>query len=316
MSGDSQKLDQTVLERLLAAARTPSAPVESEEAADYDWSVPQGFTQEQLERVNSFVASAVTKISEALSILMQQQLQMRSDPIAQHYADQLPDDLGKDTDYSVTVLDARGGACGRLVLPGDLAMEWVGKMLGSSERPTGEQRELSTMESALLADMIAAIVKAFSDAAQAMGAERFDVKKDLERGEFEPPGGTGSEITRITLRQEDASDSRPVSILLTSEALTGVSGAGTAQGEGATSGDPRARMVWHVSQASVVVTAFLGTAKASIKEILALEPGDVLLLQKTINEPIDLSVQGTVVCSGRPVRCEGRYAVQITHPPH
>lgn len=316
MSGQSQKLDQAVLERVLAAARTPIAPIESEEAADYDWSAPHGFTREQSERVNSFMQDAATRTSEALSILMRQQLQMRGDPVTQHYADQMPDDVGKDTDYSATVLDARGGACGRIVLPAEGAMEWVGKMLGSSERPTGEQRELSTMENALLVDVVAVIIKAFSDTAQSMGAERFGVEKQLVKGEFEPPGGTGSEITRITLRQEDASDSQTVSILLISEALDGVAGAGTVQGERGVSGNMRGRMVWHVSQVPVVVTASLGTAKARMKEILTLEPGDVLLLQKTVNESIDLSVQGTVVCSGRPVSCEGQYAVQITHPPH
>jgi flagellar motor switch protein FliM len=45
---------------------------------------------------------------------------------------------------------------------------------------------------------------------------------------------------------------------------------------------------------------------------MGLRPGDILLLDKKVDEPVELIIQGQTFFRGRPAKSAGRYAVVIT----
>ena len=49
-----------------------------------------------------------------------------------------------------------------------------------------------------------------------------------------------------------------------------------------------------------------------LEEVLDLAPGDVLLLDKGLDEPVDLILHNETVFRGRPAQKDGQYAVLIT----
>ena len=59
------------------------------------------------------------------------------------------------------------------------------------------------------------------------------------------------------------------------------------------------------------VIVALGRSYMSIKDILKLQPGQILELNKNPNEPVDLVVNGKVVAKGELVDVEGRLAVRL-----
>ena len=59
----------------------------------------------------------------------------------------------------------------------------------------------------------------------------------------------------------------------------------------------------------------LGRALATMEQVLSLEAGDVLLLQKQADGAADLFVGDKVVALGFPVTCEGHYALQVASAP-
>ena len=61
----------------------------------------------------------------------------------------------------------------------------------------------------------------------------------------------------------------------------------------------------------VDVTIALGDANISVKELLQLGPGAVLTLNKSIEAPVDLYVQGTKFAEGDVVVVDGCFAVRI-----
>jgi len=78
--------------------------------------------------------------------------------------------------------------------------------------------------------------------------------------------------------------------------------------------DPQAtaeRIRRWIETAPVLVRAELGEASLTLSDLLALEPGDIVVLDRMAGETIDLTVDGRVVLRAQPVRCRGRYAVQV-----
>ncbi len=62
----------------------------------------------------------------------------------------------------------------------------------------------------------------------------------------------------------------------------------------------------------VYITAQLASTVFTLKEIMSLEVGDILLLDKKVNEPIELITSGKTALLGRPAKLAGKFAVVIT----
>jgi flagellar motor switch protein FliN/FliY len=61
----------------------------------------------------------------------------------------------------------------------------------------------------------------------------------------------------------------------------------------------------------VVVTAELGRHQILIGDVLKLGPGSVVLLDRSVSEPVDLMVQGVCLARGEVVVVEDRFGVRI-----
>ena len=68
----------------------------------------------------------------------------------------------------------------------------------------------------------------------------------------------------------------------------------------------------HVQEMKVSVAAQLDSTTLTFEEIMNLQVNDMLLLDKTVDEPIDLIVDGQKLYTGRPAKSAGRYAVTIS----
>jgi len=62
----------------------------------------------------------------------------------------------------------------------------------------------------------------------------------------------------------------------------------------------------------VTVSMELGRTKMSIKDLLAMNPGSVIELQRLASEPMEILVNGTLVAHGEAVRVGERYGVRLT----
>ena len=71
-------------------------------------------------------------------------------------------------------------------------------------------------------------------------------------------------------------------------------------------------MLSHVHNTTVSVTAQLASAMLTFEEILSLQTDDILVLDKSVNEPVELIVKGQAILRGRPAKSGGKHAVVIT----
>lgn len=63
---------------------------------------------------------------------------------------------------------------------------------------------------------------------------------------------------------------------------------------------------------SLVVSAELGTARRSLNEVLAFEPGTVLMLNKSAGDPVEVMVNGKKIARGEVVVIDDNYGIRIT----
>ena len=63
---------------------------------------------------------------------------------------------------------------------------------------------------------------------------------------------------------------------------------------------------------NLTLTIELGRTKLTIKEVLALKPGDLVELDHLAGEPVDLLVNGKVVAKGEVVIVDDNFAVRIS----
>ncbi len=63
---------------------------------------------------------------------------------------------------------------------------------------------------------------------------------------------------------------------------------------------------------SLTVQAELGKTRRLVKEILRLQVGSVLQLEKEAGEPVDILVNGKAIARGEVVEMDGQYGVRIT----
>lgn len=64
--------------------------------------------------------------------------------------------------------------------------------------------------------------------------------------------------------------------------------------------------------AKVDVSVTLGKCKRNIKDILSLEEGDIICLDKTIDEDLDIYVNDKYVANGESIKIEDKISVRIT----
>lgn len=61
----------------------------------------------------------------------------------------------------------------------------------------------------------------------------------------------------------------------------------------------------------VTLTVEIGRARLPIKELLALNQGSIVSLDREVNEPLDLLVNGTLIARGEVVESEGRFGLRL-----
>jgi flagellar motor switch protein FliN/FliY len=67
-----------------------------------------------------------------------------------------------------------------------------------------------------------------------------------------------------------------------------------------------------VKDISVTLTIELGRTRMSLKELLKLEQGSVVELQRMVDEPMDVLVNGTLVAHGEVVVIDDTFGVRLT----
>ncbi len=308
MSEQDSQLDLEIIGRLNQTARSRGSAGEPEEDyVEYDWSVPSHFTRDQKAGLDDFAARLSPIIAEALSKQFKSEVQLEVASVTEHYAAQLRPVEEESSDFCVEFLDKGRSSCGFVAFLGEKAFAWVAKLLGGEVSAVDTDKEMSSLESAILLDIFSTLGEAVSQALNAANASPLSCGKELSRGPCGLGESDAEEYCKITLRDPEAQDQPGIYLVILSAFLEPIVAQLEAAGggQGGSAEQTRKNMLKHLEHASVVAEAYLGTAFVKVRNLTDLQPGDVLLTERKVDDPMDVFVQGNKVFLAFPVTWQG-----------
>lgn len=289
---------------LLANIRPGTTPAPTLDATDFDFARPRGFTTEKLGRLLELGERLAVEIGKELDELLHDSVEIHARPLTQYYGPQLAERLSQQKGYGAALL-SEGKVCGYIWLSASGATSWVAKLLGAGEDGGGAERELSGLESTLLQDILASLVKAVAGQLPTFKGLTHDAQ--ILR-ELPSAGETDArEFCEFAMAAETDTPPTVALLLHTSNvvALVEPPAAKRAPEEN------RKDLQKHLERVSMRGEVWLGHASVPVRDLISLEAGDVLLLNRLVGENVQLMVQGRTIASGQPARSDGNYAFQV-----
>lgn len=301
--------NEPMFQRLLAAAKAGPAP-SAEAAADFDWKTPCRFTAAQLAKLGELAAAAGRDLAKAAGDALRLDLALTPGTLLQQYAATLAAGDPAAGKYSLALVRDDGRKSGWITVAPATATAWVARLLGGAASGEVAARTLSSLELSLLLNVLTSAVKALSASLVKAGSRAMRSGDALaDAASMAGPDGQ-AEFGRIEYHAGDPA--KPLlAITLASDLLELLADAPAK--EPRKTPDIRKDLLAHVGQVAVAAVTQLGESRVPMKDVLALEAGDVLVLDVQVGEPIPLLIQGQLVLAGVPVVCEGHYGLQVTH---
>jgi flagellar motor switch protein FliM len=313
MSGSSSdNLSKEKMQQLLAAlGSTPAGDDSQADASEYNWHEPHYFTREQLSKLDDFTKGLSKTIAAKFAALCPGDFSVNVDSTTQHFADTLLGECfdSNQNDYYLAFGNSPDQPCGLIGIPAQTAFAWATQLLGDTEQEKDTNRDLSQLEESLLLDAASSIVDALCEVHAACA---FQPAGTLARRLLPLDLQATEELCKVTFTVEKtASDKTQAYLLMLCEALEPVVGRAGQSAGGASAKDISKALRGHLEQMSVSIGARLGTTELTLKELMNLCPSDILLLDKKIDEPIELIIEGRPIFAGLPAKAGQKYAVVI-----
>ncbi|MHC4395238.1 MAG: FliM/FliN family flagellar motor switch protein [Planctomycetota bacterium] len=310
----SNNLSREKIQQLLAAVGSQKTEDDTQiESTDYDWNQPHYFNSDKLEKLDEFTKETAATIAEKLTELYNSDFNVTVSSTTQHFAQELLEQTrdSKQNDYNLAFGTDQDHLCGYLSIPRQVAIDLVTQLLGDSESEKDSDKALSELEESLLLDIASATVEAFSNSNSSYD---FLPAKSIIKGQlpFEMQGI--KELCKVTfgVAKTNSENSFEVKLLIFCDKLEAAIEK-TAQADSQfSSQDISKAILEHLHKTPLSATAQFASTYLTFEQIISLQPDDILLLSKKIDELIELIIQGQTVLRGRPAKSAGNYAVAIT----
>jgi len=313
MSGRATKSmsREKIQQLLMAIGSEPKEDNAQVDSTEYNWQEPHYFNKEQLSKLDYFTDSVALGVSQKFAKLCRSEFNVTISSTTQHYAYELINSDSEQRDYYLPFGISQEHMCGLVGIPGQTAVDWATQLLGDSESEKDPGGDLSPLEESLLLDLASALVEVFSGPDKTLD---FQAAQNIVRGQWPLEAEGTEEICKIffEVKKADSEKSSKAYFLILCNKLTPIAGR-TAQDSGGVSTEDISKVILgHLQEMPVLITSQLASAVLSFEELMNLQADDILLLDKRVDQPVELIVDGRTVYYGRPGKSAGKYAVTIT----
>ncbi len=308
----TNNISEEKLQQLLSAIN-PQSSSDTQQCSDapqYDWTQPHYFNRTQLNLLKNFAEKTVKKCGENFTEFFKSNFDTIVVSTTQHFANDIFAIDNKKNNYYVAFGEKNASPLGLLRIPLQSATKWTAKILGSEDSNDDSEKTLSNLEESLLMDAASVLVKAI---AEAFGNERIhpaqNITKDIVPLELEGC----EEFYKITFssKMSDSQESSQVDFIMLSKELEPVAGRAWQDEINIKPKQIQNAMLNNFYNMPVTIEMQLSKVNLNFKQIMDLEAGDVLLLDKMAGEAADIIVEGRKLLSGWPAKSGGNYAAVI-----
>ena len=312
MSGANNLSKEKIHQLLMAVGSGPLEDTTGIKATEFNWNEPHYFDRKQLNRLDDFTKRVARSMSVKFSDFCHSEFDVTVVSTEQHFAAQLVDQAMESgqNDYYLAFGNDQDHPCGLISIPTQTAFLWATQLLGDPESEVEDSgRDLSQLEESLLLDLLSAFIQAFYQKNW-----EFQPGRNMARRLFPIELKGTEELCKITLdvKKTDQEKGKEAYILILCSKLESVVGKAEQAVGGFSADDISKAILGHMQKMPIYITAQLASTVLTLKEIMSLEVGDILLLDKKVNEPIELITSGRTALLGQPARLAGKNAVVIT----
>ena len=291
-------------------------PRENLQFTKYDFTKKEKISQDQqkfLEKIfNQFAESFTTLIATLLEARVQINLVSIKQTPYQHYLNSLPDPV------SILVFKVNPETRALIALDYALSFGILDKLMGGKGRPVEELRPLTDLEKAVFRKITDRLLTSFSDSWR----EVLDLKPQFSNLEFSPLSVhivSPSEVMHIATYQAKIAHSQGFIDLCIPFAYGKESIPNTSfdeflltRNQGVSSQAVVPFFSKSLESAKVPVSIELGTAEVLFQDVLNLQVGDYLRIDKEYTQPLKIKVNERTKFLGRPGVKDHKLAIQIT----
>jgi flagellar motor switch protein FliM len=301
------------IQQLLAAIGSKSDDTTQIEAAEYDWHKPHHFSGGELRKLENFAAETAATLAQKFADFLNSNFDVAIASTAQQFAAGFLNQSSESNngDYHLAFGIDENCLCGVVSIPSQTATLLVTQLLGDSESEEDADKVLSQLEESFLMDIASSIVQIVSDS---YDNRDFRPTAGIVKGQPPLELQGSEELCTITfnIKKADSENNSEAQLSMLCEALDPIVGKTTQAAGGFSTEDISKAIIHRLHEMPVSVTAQLGSAMLTFEEVMSLRPGDVLLIDKGIDEPAELITQGRVLLRGQPAKSTGKYAIAIT----
>jgi flagellar motor switch protein FliM len=203
-------------------------------------------------------------------------------------------------------------ACGYLSISPEASLTLIGHMLRDSDTGDDPEKELSLLEETILMDIVTAIIDSFTDAVKEECSTALRRTSKFVKGNWPLHTENLDDMCSISMTVSHPDGSLELTFVMLSNILEAVVG-----GKPINTLKPSPQKISNMlmqtmHEAPVRVAAQLCSASISLNDIMNLQKDDILLLGKTIDDPIDVLLNEHLSFKGHQAKSHGKYAVVIT----
>lgn len=311
----SQNMDRDTVLQLLAHAGSIPEAEPKKACTRFDWREAHYFTPAQQGTLQEALAVLGPAISRGLAHLCGGEFSVEVTQVTQHYTSALLDQYSQSE--AETLYQAFGTAAqaslGVIALTLEHARTWVSLLMGASEG--GEQDTgLSAFERSLLADVTGTVARAWASLGEDHAYEpHTEGVCEVLRVPWNRVGCVCRIHWVLTKHGEEDAESQisEADFILPCATLRVLAEKSVRTQQAAPEQLSRA-MVDHLQDYPVPVWAEVGQTTLSFQAMMQLRVHDVVVLDRSAHEPIDVVVAGQRAFRAALGKCQGQQAVRVT----
>ncbi len=316
IKGVDNNLTKERIQQLISAMGSRAVEDEvNNNVEEYSWYEPHYFNNEQLVKLAELTEQIAINIHEKFVDLCRNEFDVSIISTAQHYANELSEKAltSEEKEFYVTFGAEKEHQFGFIGIPERAALSWAKQLLGDSEVSEDSEKEFSKLEESLLLDLASALIKIFSELFLNNGD--IYLERNLVKQKWPLEIQSTEELCKIcfNIKKHDSENATTAYFVIPCGKLGPVLGVNLLNEDNSIKSDINKKILDHLGLTQVNLTAKLACSYLSFEDVMNLQVDDIVVLEKRVDEPIELMVGDRTVCYGWPGKCSGEYILKIAN---
>jgi flagellar motor switch protein FliM len=302
---------------LLDAMRKMRSLVEPEspapEAALVDWRIPRRLHAGSVEQLKLLAAKLAASLEKSLNNVSGQAFEVTAEDVKERYANHLFEHVMQDKPkvYYLPLIQAAKSHAGFISLPFETAAVLVGCMLRDPEAQIGKEGQMSSLAESILTDAAIALAEALTAGFKEYGLAALDKTDQLVYIDWPVRFHDLEDMCEFHFKAVCGKTTLTLTLSVLDEIIADIAQIKGPFGKPEEKKGNSDRIAKQMHNASMGVTALLSTSLMTLNDILTLEEGDVVILDRKTGDPVDVLINGQPCFCAWPVACTGRRALLV-----